>query len=228
MTGHDPRDLPNYTLAEAARWLAIRPSTLRVWLLGKNYQTKQGARKSPPVVRPAQVAPLVLSFWNLVECSVLGSMRSRHDVPLQQVRRALAYVAKELKIQRPLIDQDFSTDGVALFVEKCGKLVDASSHGQLAMHQVIAAGLTRIERDAEGLAARLFPWRRSPEEPKVVAVDPKIAFGQPILFGTRVPVQVLFDRFRAGDSLAHLAEEYQVEPAILEEAVRGWFGPAAA
>jgi len=212
MPPHDPRDLPNYTLAEAARWLAIKPNRLRVWLLGQKHHTKPGAWKSAPVVEPAQSAPLVLSFWNLVECSVLSSMNVQHKVPLQQVRRALGYVAKERAIQRPLID--------------------ASGQGQIAIREVLAAELSRIpwnriERDADGLAARLFPWRRSPEEPKIVAVDPKIAFGQPVLVHTSVPLQVLFDRFRAGDTLAHLAAEYLVKPRILEQAVRAWYGPAA-
>ena len=224
----DPRDLPNYTLPEAARWLGLAPNTLRVWVRGQNYTTQSGARRAPPVVHPAVVHPLGLSFWNLVECSVVATIRKQHDVSLQKVRRALAYVARELGKKRPLIDQEFSTDGVGLFVEHFGRLIDASKPGQLAMRQILEAGLTRIDRDEAGLAARLFPWRRDPHEPRVVAVDPRIAFGQPILTGTRVPVEVVFDRFRAGDTIAHLARDYRVEPDRIEDLVRTWFGPAAA
>ena len=97
-----------------------------------------------------------------------------------------------------------------------------------ASREILEAGLTRIERDEAGLAARLFPWRIDPHEPRIVAVDPRIAFGQPILASTRVPVEVVFERFRAGDTIAHLAEDYRVEPARIEDLVRNWFGPAAA
>ncbi len=204
------------------------PNTLRVWLRGQDYPTKTGKRHAQPVVHPAGTAPLGLSFWNLVECSVLATIRKQHEVSLQKVRRALAYVGKELGKQRPLIEQDFSTDGVGLFVEHYGRLIDASQQGQVAMREILEAGLTRIERDESGLAARLFPWRTDPHEPRVVAVDPRIAFGQPILASTRVPVEVVFDRFRAGDSIVHLAEDYRVEPARIEDLVRKWFGPAAA
>jgi hypothetical protein len=31
----DPRDVFNYTFAEAARWLGVKPNTLRTWLLGQ-------------------------------------------------------------------------------------------------------------------------------------------------------------------------------------------------
>lgn len=224
----DPRDIPNYTLPEAARWLGVVPNTLRGWLRGQEYPTKAGKRRAQPVVCPAGTDPLALSFWNLVECSVLATIRKQHDVSLQKVRRALAFVGKELGKQRPLIEQDFSTDGVSLFVERYGRLIDASQQGQTAMREVLEAGLTRIDRDTAGLAARLFPWRSDPREPRVVAVDPRIAFGQPVLASTRVPVEIVFDRFRAGDSMTHLAEDYGVGVDKIEDLVRKWFGPAAA
>lgn len=224
----DPRDLPNYTLSEAARWLGLVENTLRVWCRGQDYVTKAGKRRAHPVVHPAGVQPLGLSFWNLVECSVLATIRKQHEVSLQKVRKALAYVGKELGKRRPLIEQEFSTDGVGLFVEHYGKLIDASQKGQVAMRQILEAGLTRIERDEAGLASRLFPWRSDPHESRVVAVDPRVAFGQPILASTRIPVEVVFDRFRAGDTIAHLAKDYRVEPAKIEDLVRKWFGPAAA
>lgn len=225
---HDPRDVPNYTLAEAARWLGLVENTLRVWLRGQDYLTKAGKRRAQPVVHAAADNPLGLSFWNLVECSVLSTIRKEHEVSLQKVRKALAYVSKGLDKQRPLIEQDFSTDGVGLFVEHYGKLIDASQQGQIAMREILEAGLTRIERDEAGLAARLFPWRSDPREPRIVAVDPRVAFGQPIIAETRVPVEVVFDRFRAGDTIDHLAKDYRVEPATIEDLVRKWFGPAAA
>lgn len=224
----DPRDVPNYTLREAAAWLGLVENTLRVWLRGKDYPTKAGTRRAQLVVSPAAAVPLGLSFWNLVECSVLATIRKQHEVSLQKVRRALSYVAKELGLSRPLIDQDFQTDGVTLFVEQYGKLIDASKQGQTAMREILRAGLTRIERDEAGLAARLFPWRTDPHEARLVAVDPRIAFGQPVLVDTRVPIETVFDRFRAGDRLDHLAAEYRVSSDTLEDLVRKWFGATAA
>ncbi len=222
----DPRDVPNYTLAESARWLGLVPGTLRSWLMGQ--KTKMGSRRMHAVAHAAGTDPIGLSFWNLVECSVLATIRKQHAVSLQKVRRALDYVAKELGKERPLIEQDFSTDGVGLFVERYGKLIDATQKGQTAMREVLEAGLTRIERDAAGVAARLFPWRTNPTESRLVAVDPRIAFGQPVLASTRIPVEVIFDRFRANESLDHLARDYDVARDTIEDLVRKWFEPAAA
>lgn len=159
---------------------------------------------------------------------MLATIRKQHAVSLQKVRKALAYVSRELGKARPLIEAEFSTDGVALFVERYGKLIDATAQGQNAMREILEAGLTRIERDEHGLAARLFPWHRDPHEPRIVEVNPVIAFGQPVLAATRVPAEVILDRFRAGDSIEVLAGDYRIERESIEALVRGWFVPAAA
>ena len=49
----------------------------------------------------------------------------------------------------------------------------------------------------------------------VVHSDPKILGGTPVFFGTRVPVQVLFDCLEAGDSLERFLEQAH---AALEQA----------
>jgi len=75
---------------------------------------------------------------------------------------------------------------------------------------------------------RLFPWRVDPHEPRIIAVDPKVAFGQPVLSETRVPVDIIFDRYRAGDTMESLATDYRVTRDVIEDLVRKWFGSAAA
>ena len=223
----DPPDVSNYTLAESARWLGLVPATMRVWLVGQDYKTKSGTRRMQPIVRPARAFGLGLSFWNLVECSVIASIRKTHKVSFQKVRRALDYVRKQMDMPRPLIQQEFATDGVNLFVERLGKLISASENGQTAMREVLAASLTRIERDSSGLAARLFPWSHRLDEPMVVSVDPRVSFGRPVLADTGITVEVLLGRFWAGDTIEHLARDYRVAKECIEGLVR-WGGGATA
>ena len=42
----------------------------------------------------------------------------------------------------------------------------------------------------------------------VVHADPEIMGGEPVFFGTRVPVQSLFDYLEAGDSLEEFLEAF--------------------
>jgi uncharacterized protein (DUF433 family) len=160
-----------------------------------------------------------LSFMNLVEAHVLAGIRRKHGVTLQQVRRALDYVQKRCGVERPLIDQSFQTDGRFLFIERLEQLINASKGGQLAMPDLLPQ-LDRIDRDPAGLPAKLYPFTRAVDvsNPKLVVVNPLVSFGRPSVGG--VPTSAIWSRFRAGDSTAHLAEDYGIAQEAIEEAIR--------
>ena len=215
--GKDPRALPNHSLAEAAAYLRIPRSTLRAWLVGMG--------KFKPILKAARRSPPTLSFFNLVEAHVLNSIREYHRLP--EIRRALEFVERNLEVDRPLVRKVFQTDGVSLFVEHLGKLLNVSQAGQLAMREVLGAHLRRLDFDAEGFAERLYPFTRSGargglelEDPRFVVFDPRIAFGRLVIAGTGIPTAVLADRFDAGDLSDDLAKDYGLDRRIVEEAVR--------
>jgi uncharacterized protein (DUF433 family) len=208
----DPRDVPNYSVVEAAYWLGQPKQTIRNWLVG--------TRNMKPVLVPGGTDPLVLSFWNLVECSVLASTTKRFRVRLPEVRKAMDYVRKELKLDRPLIDEDFLTNGKDLFVKRFGKLICANQQGQLYISSMMGASLQRVAWDKAGMATRFSPWRESPEEPRILSVDPAVAFGQPVLAGTSIPAQSIIDRYRANESMDSLAEDFSIARDAIEGLVR--------
>jgi uncharacterized protein (DUF433 family) len=51
-------------------------------------------------------------------------------------------------------------------------------------------------------------------------IDPEVAFGRPVITGTRITTRVLFARFEAGESAAKLARDYEIEVAQVEDAIR--------
>lgn len=217
---HDIRDLARYTPGEAAHHLSVPVSTIRAWAVGiKRPGTQDEGTKFQAVIRPAGREPLSLSFWNLVELYVLTSLRRRHQVPMPEVRKALLYTARELQVERPLLDQTFYTDGVDIFVERYAQLV-RTSDGQLAMKELLEATLARVDRGADGKVQRLFPWLMEPKEPHFVEIDPERAFGRLVLSGTGVPVQSISERFGAGESIAELAADYRMSSAQIEQALR--------
>ncbi|MFZ2508917.1 MAG: DUF433 domain-containing protein [Steroidobacteraceae bacterium] len=204
-----------YSMGEAAHYLNLPPTTLRAWCLGQ-----RGFRA---VIRLDGRSPWALSFLNLVEAHVLAAIRREHKVPLPAVRKALKYVQDHLDLNRPLVQAAFETDGVSLFVERLGLLINASKEGQTAMREILQAHLKRIERDGKGLPIKLFLFTRrdgAAQAPSPIVVDPRISFGRPVLVGRSVPTAVLADRFKAGDSLKELAEDYEAPSEAIEEAIR--------
>lgn len=221
--GREPGAIGLYTVIEAARYLQIPPSTLRDWVRGRTYPVSEGETFATPLIALPSGDDGLMSFENLVEAHVLAALRRKHRVRFAAVRRAVEFVGERLGVARPLIDVGFITDGSALFVEHYGQLVDVSACGQLALGSMLAAHLQRVERDARGLARRLYPFTRAsrePADPKVIVIDPRIAFGQPVVAGTGVQTAIIAERYLAGESIEALATDYRCERIPVEEALR--------
>lgn len=221
-TNRDLRELPAYGIREAAHYLRIPESTLRSWVFGRYYPTEAGKKFFEPLIRtPGPTRPL-LSFVNLVEAHVLDAIRRQHEISLAKIRGALNYLARHVRSKHPFADQQFETDGIDLFIQRYGQLINISQAGQLALRSLIEAHLRRIERDTAGLPIRLYPFtrKREPEEPKFVVIDPYVCFGRPVLVGTGIATGVITERYKAGESIDELAKDYGRSRLEIEEAIR--------
>jgi uncharacterized protein (DUF433 family) len=223
----DPRLLPAYAVAEAAHYLRMPEETLRSWVAGRLYSAAGQSKRSRPLIHLDDPQKQYLSFINLVEAHVLAAIRRRHCVRLPKVRKALDYMQRQFHVQRPLIEQAFQTDGLDLFVEHYGELINASREGQRAMKEIIGRYLQRIERDSKGFPIKLYPFTRDTEaeatpasDPRVVVMNPAVSFGRPVVAGTGIPVSSIYERYRAGDSVADLAQDFRLEISAIEEAIR--------
>jgi uncharacterized protein (DUF433 family) len=58
-------------------------------------------------------------------------------------------------------------------------------------------------------------------------IDPYIAFGRPVLTGTGIPTAVIADRYKAGESIDELANDYEQDRFRIEEAIRCELAEAA-
>jgi uncharacterized protein (DUF433 family) len=217
------RSIPAYTFVEAAHYLNLPVTTLRAWCLGQHYRYRGDRRRFESLIRLDGRSNEGLSFFNLIEAHVLAAIRRGHGVPMRRVRAALEYVGTKLGMERPLLDVRFQTDGIDLFVEELDRIVNVSREGQLEIASMIRTHLARIERDDRGVPVKLYPFTRKDARagaPNPVEIDPSIAFGRPVLRGRAVPTAFLADRFKAGDTLRELAEDYGVGPESIEEAIR--------
>jgi uncharacterized protein (DUF433 family) len=211
----DAREIPAYTVGEAAHYLGVPKLTLRSWFAGQ-----RGFRA---VIKPADAKALGLSFTNLVEAYVLTAIRRKHHIALPTIRRGLDYLVRKLGAKRPLIDREFATNGVDLFVDHLGEVINISRDGQIEMADLIRAYLERIDRDAKGVPIKLYPFMRAQaprEQPRTVAIDPRVSFGRPVIAGTGIPTAVLAEQFKAGDPVPVLAKEYGADEEAVWDAIR--------
>ena len=218
--GRDPEDVPAYSTRESAALVGVPVSTLRSWVLGRSFPGRGGPRTSKAMVQLPRGTSSFLSFTNLVEVHVLAAMRREHELALDAIRRATQYVHDQLEVEHPLATEKFKTNGIDLFVERLGKLINVSKDGQLGMKVVLVGSLERIEYNARGKAVRLFPLLRRRGAPKSIVIDPRCAFGRPVIAGTAVPVADVRSRFDAGDSVEVLARDFDLRADLIEDALR--------
>ncbi len=219
----DTLELPNYGLTEAALYLGLAPSTLRTWVRGRRYSS--GEKFSPPVIDLPEPELSHLSPINLVEAYVLDALRRVKRMPMRKIRRAVEFAARELGIRHPLANKVFKTDGLDLFVQHAGDVINASRGGQLGLKAVLLPYLRRVDYDSQGWPCRIYLITRpdrSPDSPRTVEIRPGISGGLPVVAGTRITIETLGDRFQSGDTIQELAEDYGLEETQVEEGVRSW------
>ncbi len=123
--------------------------------------------------------------------------------------------------KHPLVEGEFETNGVSLFITHLGKLIDASAQGQVVMRDFVVEHLKRLEREND-LVTRLYPFTREDfiNSPKTVFIDPRVSFGRLVLATARIPTIAIAERYWAGESIDHLAEDYGCGRLDVEEAIR--------
>ena len=167
--GISPNDFPMYGIRYGSHCLKIAPATLRSWFAGTN----RGA--FPPVLEPADIRPIKLSFNNLAEAFVLRSLRRDYSVKLLDIRQAISEAEQELGIDRLLLRRDLKTHAGELLIEKFNNYLTLGASGQYAMKKFLDEALDRFIWEDPSFPSMLFPYL--PEaarlfNDKVIAINP--------------------------------------------------------
>lgn len=224
-------EAPRYTIPEAARYLQMAETTLKSWVAGRSYPTKKkGATWWENLINRPDPKDPRLSFSNLTEAFVLQALRKQYRVKMREVRIALDYACRKLGVERILLSKDLRVIQGSLFLQRINELVNVGMGGQRAMPEILGAYLERIEWDEEDLPLRMFPLTRAddPSSPRLLAINPKIALGRPIVERKAIKTSVIAERFKVGESIFELAEDYDLEAIEVEEAIRYEALPLAA
>lgn len=164
-----------------------------------------------------------IPFVGLAEGMVLAAFR-RGGVSLQHIRAAVTILEREIGIEHALASKRLYTDGAIILFDYAGAGHDVELAGltevvsqQRVFAPVVREYLKRIEYGKDGWAAKLV----SPATPRpIVVVDPARSFGQPIFIHGAGRVEDVVDRWRAGDALADVAEDFGVPTEDVEDVLR--------
>lgn len=212
----NPRDVAAYTVAEAARYVRIPSPTLRAWVVGLAYGQHTERAPFRPLIAPPQRNPLRLSFNNVIEAYTLRALRTKHQVSIAAAREAMDVAEHVCNTRRLLLCPELRTSAGELFLEKYGELVNLNKAGQIAIKLMLHANLSRIELDESKIPIRLYP---ADTGTNVIVMDPRVAFGRPIIARRGISTAVIVDRINAGEGADEIAEDYGLETSEVNEAL---------
>lgn len=218
--GQDLRDLPLYTIPEAAAFLAIPPRTLHYWFAG-----------SHRVYAPAGEYPgySLLSFRDAAEAYRLYILREMYEIPPLRIRIFLAALRKETNRRHPLLTSDIKVIEKTLFYDKPprGKrgreVIDLSGNRQLAIGQLVDQFGKRIiqDKDKRRTPLTIYPWRMLRTEPEsvFVSLDPDVMSGSLVVSGTRIPVGIIMGMKLSGKTTQQIAAIYSLTKEEVQKAL---------
>lgn len=191
--------------------LGIPAATVRLW-----------ARRDRPVIHavpPASKTAPSLPFIALAEAQILRQLRAV-GLPMQHIRAGVQQLQQSTGEQYVLARNDIATDSGVLLYNAATKMAPdwvQAKDGQAVFRQVAEALFKFVSYASDGYASRLH---LKPYGSAEVIIDPRFGWGQPVLAGTKVPVEVVADLFYAGESLEDIAKEYDITAEQVETIVR--------
>jgi uncharacterized protein (DUF433 family) len=218
---------PLYRKAEAARLIAVHPSTFRNWAVGYAYKRLDGSQVvSQPIVTTAQAASLQgpsVPFVGLAEAYIVAAF-TKAGVPMRCIRLAVLWLQEHIGLDQALASERLKTDGAEVLWdyghrsdddadrEMVEGLVVVRQGGQQVFRPVVANYLQRVTYENG--------WTRVIELPIYegvnVVVDPWLNGGQPTLAARGIRVADIVDRLVAGEDSADVADDYDLPETDIE------------
>ena len=90
----------------------------------------------------------------------------------------------------------------------------------MAMRRLLEDHLKRVDWDAWQFPVRLYPYVSAElMADRSIAIDPATAFGRPVILRAGVTTEAIAERIDAGETVESLADDYDLRPEEIEEAV---------
>lgn len=216
----DSRELPLYTPADAAYYLGIHPRTLGTWIHGRSYPTIGGDQFFSPVIDMADQENGLLSYFNLAELHVLAATRYQHHVGFPAIRAAVMTISKKFPDEKhPLISEEFKTNGVDLFLQTVRENENLSRPQQLNFKTIMDEFLRNVIPDDEKMVWKIYPLIAGQPDDHIISITYGISSSQPAIDRRGVPVWLIYDRFKAGESVDELAEDFELPAQSVQRAI---------
>lgn len=211
---------PLYSYAEADRLARVSRGTSSRWVKGYKYRNDEGQRVAQPPMTtgPEGSTEGGVSFVDLINIKAIDGLRER-GFSTRKIREIIRYCQDEVGVDYPFATQQFKTDRRRIYMDAGdGRLLEllGGQQGAQAWDRILNPFLKNFDYQHE-LARRWWPLGK---EDKRVVVDPDYSFGLPVITGSGVRTEVIAEQYDAGDSMEHIAYDFNVTPEQIEGALK--------
>ncbi|WAC10580.1 DUF433 domain-containing protein [Dyadobacter pollutisoli] len=202
-----------YTIPDIAAILGLPQAKVRRWL--HEYWNAQFGKFSPSPFSDGSGRDLITNFYTLIEFFAFYQLREE-GVSTQRIIKAHQVLEKALQTNYPFAKSDIFTDGIqVLFAGEVGEIIKADETLQLTIKEVFEPFCKKVDFNKNHFAERFFPLGK---EHKII-IDPKRQFGQPVIGGTNVLTETVFNLFRGGESIEVIVGLYDLTVDQVEDAI---------
>lgn len=156
---------------------------------------------------------VAVNFLSLIEMYVFFALKE-NKIKTQTIVQAHKTMAEILNTPYPFAKEDIYI-GKELVFDNKGTLITADKSQSLVISEFIKSQSKKITFDDKRLAHKFYPLGKD----RTVVVNPQNQFGQPIIEGTNILSETLYNLYLGGDSKEFIAKLYNITPQNVIDAI---------
>lgn len=201
-----------YTAADASRILKIPYPKANYWF---KYYAKNRLSKSVDYVYHFQVKNVIaVNFLTLIEMYVFYTLKEK-GVKTKRIVEAHSVMSQFLETAYPFAKQDIYVESHSLLFGSDDNLITADKHLQVVIVRVLKEFTSKVQFNNDRIAKKYYPLGKN----KCVVVNPENQFGQPIIDGTNILTETIYNLSKGGDSPEFIAKLYDITVNQVEDAI---------
>ena len=205
---------PAYSYVEADRIAGVKARTASRWI--REYGDRSNGARSTvaPDGRPPGPGA---SFLDLIEVAAVGRLRAA-GWPFKAIHTAVESCRRMSGLYRPLVAEQFRTDGRDFFTGRHDDLAQAGigpRKCEAAWFEVLLPFLKTVAYEHE-YARRWWPIGLD----RRVVVDPDYGFGLPVIQGSGVRTEIVYEQVQALESQERIAYSFNITLEEVEHAIQ--------
>ncbi len=204
--------LGSYTAADASRILRVPYAKANYWF---NYYAKQRLPSTAHYTYHVKIKGIAaVSFLTLMEMVVFYTLKER-GIKTSRIMEAHTVMSEFLKTPHPFAMENIYINEKSLLFGNEEQLLTADARLQTVLIKVLKPSINRIQFDDDKIASKFYPLGKN----KSVVVNPENQFGQPVIEGTNILIQTIYNLLRASESKKSVARLFDLSTNQIEDVI---------